>query len=109
MTGTYKIQGNNIPYTNTGETAIPAGTLVIIGTIAGIAACTIEPGATGTVATTGVFTFGKDATDITAGAVVYYDDSADAVTITASGNTTIGVAIAAAGTSATTADVRLNN
>ena len=109
MIGIYKIPGNNIPYTNTGETAIPAGTLVIIGTIAGIAACTIEPGATGTVATTGVFTLGKDTTDITAGAVVYYDDSADAVTITASDNTKIGVAIAAAGTSATTVDVRLNN
>lgn len=109
MIGIYKIPGNNIPYTNTGETAITAGTFVIIGTIAGIAACTIDPGATGSVATTGVFTFNKDTTDITAGAVVYYDESADAVTITDTGNTKIGIAITAASTSATTVDVRLNN
>lgn len=108
MVGTYRIPGANIPYKNAGETAIPAGTFVLVGTIAGVAAGTIEPGANGSLATTGVFTFAKDSTDITAGAVVYYDDSADAVTITASGNTIIGVAIAAAGTSASTVDVRLN-
>lgn len=109
MTGTYIQPGNNINYVNAGTETIFAGTLVIMGNIAGIAATTIPPGELGSLATTGIFSFAKDNTAIEAGTTVYYDKTNDVVTSTESGNTAIGISVAAADASATTVNVRLNN
>ncbi len=108
MTAEYIQEGNNLDYTNATETAIAAGTLVVMGEICGIAACTIQPGETGVITTTGVWSLPKDDAAITAGAKVYYDDDAGEVTATASSNTFIGIAAAAAAAGDTAAAVRLN-
>lgn len=109
MTGTYIQPGNNINYSNDGETTIAAGTLIIMGLIAGVAATTIEPGELGTITTTGVFAFEKDTAAIEAGAAVYYDSENDAVTATETSGGKVGVAIEAADTNTNIVRVRLNN
>ncbi|MGN0162452.1 MAG: capsid cement protein [Candidatus Ornithomonoglobus sp.] len=109
MTGTYIQPGNNINYTNNGESTIAAGTLVVVGLIAAVAATTIQPGEMGALATTGVFAFEKDNTDIEAGAAVYYNSETDTATADDTDGIKIGVAVAAAGTTAAAVNVRLNN
>ena len=108
MTAEYIQEGNNLDYTNSAETAVAAGTLIVMGEICGIAACTIQPGETGVISTTGVWSMPKDDAAITAGAKVYYDDDAGEVTATAGSNTLVGIAAAAAATGDTVAVVRLN-
>ena len=46
--------------------------------------------------------------DVTAGAKLYWDNTNKRLTLTSSGNTLVGAAIAAAGTSATTVSVLLD-
>lgn len=108
MTGFYVQEGKNLDYTNSTSSPIPAGTLVILGAIAAIAATTIAPGETGAVATEGVFSFEKDNAAVTEGAKVYYSAANDNVTATAADNTYIGIAIAAAEASDTAVSVKLN-
>lgn len=67
---------------------------------------------TGVLMMSGVHTLTKatgTGTSITNGATVYWDDSGNVVTTTATGNTLLGTAVAAASTSAASVDVLLNN
>ena len=82
-----------------------SGAGVIIGNLFGVANGDAQTGKPVVLSTVGVFDLPKTtANDITVGAALYWNDTAKEVTTTASGNTKIGVAIAAksgAGTVAT--------
>lgn len=120
MKAEYSHKGENLDYINPTEETITAGTVVVLGEICGVAATMIEPGELGTLATVGVWTMEKDASEITAGAKVYYDAENDVVTATAATekevgetkeniqNTFVGYATKDASTDASTVDVRLN-
>lgn len=87
---------------------IVSGQGVLAGGFFGIATGDVASGATGTIQVEGVFSIAK-ATGVTFAANdrVYWDDTAKKVTTVSSGNRLIGVATAAAGSSATALDVKL--
>lgn len=88
--------------------AIASGAVVITGKIIGIAAGTAESGKPVDVVTVGVFDLPKVGADaFTLGADVYWDAEDDLATVTSSGNTRLGVAVAAAGAGVATVNVRL--
>ena len=88
---------------------VTSGEMVIVGSLFGIVSTDALTGERVTLSATGVFEMAKvAANDITLGAVVYYDDSSDLVTTTATGNTKIGVAVEDAGNGVGTVRVRLN-
>lgn len=103
-------------YVQVGDTlSIPApadvlsGGVVIAGGIVGIAQNDALTGALVDVATTDVWELAKVGADAFAlGDPVYWDDTANLATVTTTGNTLIGVAIAAAGAGVATVKVRLN-
>lgn len=88
--------GKYLDYTP--EAAVEAGDVVIVGSIVGVANRPIPAGETGAIATEGVFEFEKDESAVTAGATVYYDATAGKATATATSNTALGAAVAAAAT-----------
>lgn len=99
--------GSNL--TLTAPAAVVSGQLVKIGSIIGVAAGTAASGASVDLVTHGVFELPKVSTDdISVGASVYHRASDNLVTITASGNTKIGVAVTAAGNPSGSVNVRLN-
>ena len=88
---------------------VTSGELVIVGSLFGIASTDALTGERVTLSTTGVFEMPKVAADaMTIGAVVYYDESAGLVTLTATENTKIGVAVNDAGNGSGSVRVRLN-
>lgn len=106
---TFVHEGCNVDYTPSGDVA--AGTVVVQGTLVGVATRAIAANAKGALCVRGVFDFAKATgagTDITAGAAVYWDDTNNVATTTSSGNTALGKAVAAASTSAATVRVKIN-
>ncbi|UWR19749.1 DUF2190 family protein [Sulfitobacter pontiacus] len=99
----YIQNGDNITVDSPADVLSGAG--VIIGNLFGLANGDAQTGKPVVLSTVGVFDLPKTtANDITVGAALYWNDTAKEVTTTASGNTKIGVAIAAksgAGTVAT--------
>lgn len=88
---------------------VTSGAPAIAGEIVGIALGDAASGASVDVATAGVFEIAKVAADDMAlGDVIYWDDSAELATITATDNTKLGVAVAAAGTGTGAVNVRLS-
>jgi predicted RecA/RadA family phage recombinase len=88
--------------------AVTSGDIVIAGSIVGIAAGDAESGADVDVVTEGVFDLPKvSALAITLGATVYYDSSTGLVNTTASGNTKLGHAVAAAANPSASVNVKL--
>lgn len=87
---------------------ISSGSCLLIGSLFGVAAFSAAEAEEVELGTMGVFDLPKAAGAITQGAKVYWDDTAKNVTTTATSNSLIGVAVAAAGSSAATARVRLN-
>lgn len=106
MNAVYVQRGESIDYTPTAN--IAAGDVVIIGEIVGIAKLDIPANELGAIAVTGVYDMVKATGEISAGATVYWDATAKNVTTTASENTAIGKAVAAAESSATIVRVLLN-
>lgn len=100
--------GNMLDYVNAGEAKIKAGDPVVFGSRIVIAATDIAVGATGTVATVGVFRFEKASGEITIGAPVFWDASNKKATTTASSNTAIGYAVKACLSADTEVDVLLS-
>lgn len=98
-----KVLAFTAPYQrNSGEGAL-------IGSIFVVALGTVANAATGQFATSGVWTLTKLNTDVfTEGVLVYWDNTNKRCTVTATGNTRIGVAIAAAANPTTTGKVYLN-
>jgi len=87
---------------------IASGQFVLIGTIGGVAIAAIANGATGAVQIQGVFSVPKASGAVTQGAKLYWDATNSVLTTTASGNTIVGVAAAAAQSGDATAQILLN-
>ena len=99
--------GENI--TVTADAAATSGEGVKVENLFGIASGDAEIGDPLVLVTQGVFEMPKVAADdIALGATVYWRSSDGLVTITASGNTKIGVAVSAAGNPSSAVRVRLN-
>ena len=89
--------------------ALASGDGVMVGLIFGVASGAAETGETVTLQVAGVYDLPKlSANAFALGAAVYWDDAAGVCTSTATDNTKIGVAIAAAGNPSATVRVRLN-
>ena len=109
MSATKKSEGLRIDYTP--SSAVASGDVVVIGDIVAVATEPIAANVLGAVDVEGVFTFPKATTSasaITAGAKLYWDDSGDVATTTADSNKTAGYAVADAGATAATVDVKLS-
>jgi predicted RecA/RadA family phage recombinase len=88
---------------------VSGGGVVIAGGIIGIAAGDAAIGAPVDVETGGVWDLPKVSADaFTLGATVYWDAGDSLATVTATDNTKIGVAVAAAGNGVATVKVRLS-
>jgi predicted RecA/RadA family phage recombinase len=100
-------EGEAIDYTPTADT--PAGTVVVLGELVGVARLDIAANTLGALHTEGVYITAKAAgalTALTVGALLYWDDTANTVTATATGNKPIGHVVKAAADADTTVWVR---
>lgn len=89
---------------------VASGDVVLVGNIIGIANGAAATGADLDLTTTGVFALPKVAGDAFAlGVPVYFNSTSKLATATASGNTEIGTAVAAAGVGSATVKVRLKS
>ncbi|GJQ27313.1 MAG: hypothetical protein HBSAPP02_23450 [Phycisphaerae bacterium] len=106
---TFVHDGAAIDYTPGGN--IAAGEVVVIGELVGVAKTPIAANALGALAVEGIFDFAKatgGGTAISAGANVYWDDTNNVATTTASGNKLIGKCVKAAADGDATVRVRMN-
>lgn len=106
MATNYVQEGKTLNYTAGAD--ITSGQFVLIGTIGGVAKTDIANGKTGAVHVCGVFSIPKASGAVTQGAKLYWDASESEVTTTATDNTLIGVAAAAAASGDSNAQVLLN-
>src|SRR5690606_31441590 len=102
----YVQEGKTLNYTAGAD--ITSGQFVLIGTIGGVAKTDIANGKTGAVHVCGVFSLPKASGAVTQGAKLYWDESESEVTTTATDNTLIGVAAAAAASGDSNVHVLLN-
>ncbi|MEP0848345.1 MAG: DUF2190 family protein [Phycisphaerae bacterium] len=106
---TFVHDGASIDYTP--GSAVAAGDVIVQGELVGIARTPIAAGVRGALAVTGVFDFAKatgGGTAITAGANVYWDDTNNVATTTATGNKLIGKCVKAAADGDVTVRVRMS-
>lgn len=88
---------------------VSSGDLVVVGTLFGVAATDAKSSADVEIKTSGVFTLPKTSAQAwTQGVKVYYDADNKVLTTTASTNTLIGHAVAAAANPSATGVVRLS-
>jgi len=88
---------------------VVSGTAYLIGATFGVATTTAAVGEIFALRLTGVFTLPKTTAQAwTQLVALYWDDTAKKLTTTASGNTKVGVAAAAADAAAALGNVRLN-
>jgi predicted RecA/RadA family phage recombinase len=106
MATNYVQEGKTLNYTAGAD--ITSGQFVLIGTIGGVAKTDIVSGKTGAVHVCGVFSLPKASGAVTQGAKLYWDESESEVTTTATDNTLIGVAAAAAASGDSNVHVLLN-
>jgi predicted RecA/RadA family phage recombinase len=100
-------EGASIDYTPAADVA--AGDVVVQGDLAGVAKLDIKAGKLGALAVEGVFDFAKNTgVAYTVGQILYWDDTNNVVTTTATGNKQIGKVVRAAATTDTTVRVRLS-
>jgi predicted RecA/RadA family phage recombinase len=104
---TFVQDGFSIDYTPTADT--PAGTVVIQGDLVGITKLFIAANTLGALTVgAGVFDIAKaGAATFTVGAIVYWDDTLNTVSATATGNKRLGIVIRAVAAADTTARVRV--
>lgn len=106
---TFAHDGAAIDYTPGGN--IAAGEVVVIGELVGVAKTPIAANTLGALVVEGIFDFAKatgGGTAISAGANVYWDDTNNMATTTASGNKLIGKCVKAAADGDATVRVRMN-
>ena len=97
-------EGDSLPYTPGSDVA--GGEVIVLGNIVGIAASAILSGVKGSLQITGRAEFiAKSADDLTLGLKVYWDASANNVTLTASGNTNLGLVTIVSGGGSTEVEV----
>lgn len=90
--------------------AVASGDVVVVGSLAGIAATDATSGADVEVAVVGVFSVAKAAGEaVTPGSPIYWDATASRATLTETDNTRLGTAVRAATSDALRVDVRLAN
>ncbi len=102
------VQSGNVVTLPAPTGGVLSGGGMLVGSLFGVAAYDAAQGAEVECALTGIFDLPKATGAITVGAKVYWDNTAKNVTTTASGNSLIGVAAAAAASGDTTVRVRLN-
>lgn len=105
----FRHDGVAIDYTPPADVA--AGDVVVQGELVGVAKLDIKANTLGALAVAGVFDFAKatgGGTAITAGANVYWDDTNNVATTTASGNKLIGKCVKAAADADATVRVRMS-
>lgn len=104
---TYVQEGELIDYTP--GSAIAAGEVVVQGDLVGVVARPLAAGELGALLVWGVFDIAKNTNvSYAAGTILYWDDTNNVVTTTATGNKQIGKAVRAAATADTTVRVRLS-
>ncbi len=105
----FRHDGGSIDYTPAADVA--AGDVIVQGELVGVAKLDIKANTLGALAVAGVFDFAKatgGGTAITAGANVYWDDTNNVVTTTATGNKLIGKCVKAAADADATVRVRMS-
>lgn len=107
MATNYIQEGKALNYTPSGAD-VASGDFLLIGAIGAVAKTDIADGKTGAVHIYGVFSIPKATGAVTQGAKLYWDASESEVTTTATDNTLIGVAAAAAASGDSNAQVLLN-
>lgn len=108
MIARYVYRGEAIDYTPDADVA--AGSVVVIGSLIGIAKLDIKAGTLGALALVGVYDIVKatgEGTVIARGARVYWDTAAQKATTVSTGNTYLGEVIVAASATEATVRVRL--
>ena len=107
MAQNYIESGDVLDYTVGSSETITAGDVVIKGDLVGVALGSGTEGDVVAIRMEGVFQLPKATGAITLGAKVYWDDTNNVVTTTASGNTLLGQAWSAQASGDTTVKVRL--
>ena len=74
-------------------TDVPAGSVIVRGSLVGVTKLDIPAGRLGALAVVGVFDIGKGNTAIPLGSKVYWDDNAKQAVLTATNNAPLGIAI----------------
>lgn len=100
-------EGKTLDYTASGAD-VASGEFVVVGILGGVAKTAIADGKTGAVCICGVFSVAKASGAVTQGAKLYWNSSNSNLTTTASGNTLVGVAAAAAASGDSTVKILLN-
>ena len=100
-------EGRAIDYTPTVD--MSAGTVVVLGDRVGISIVDIPANVLGALQVVGVFDFAKDNTVIPLYGRVYWNATAKRATVTATGNTLLGIALDAAAGTDSIVRVRLNS
>jgi predicted RecA/RadA family phage recombinase len=100
-------EGDYVDYTP--GAAVAAGDVVVQGDLVGVAKGDIAANKLGALALTGVFDFAK-ATNVAyaVGTILYWDDTNNIVTATATGNKQVGKVVRGAATTDPTVRVRLS-
>ena len=88
-------------------TDVPAGTIVILGSLVGITKLDVKSNTLGAVAVVGVYDIEKTNVAVPLGSKVYWDDTAKKANLTATGTTLLGVAVLEAAADDTVVRVRL--
>jgi predicted RecA/RadA family phage recombinase len=86
-----------------------AGTVVVLGDRVGVSIVDIPANVLGALQVTGVFDFAKDNTVIPIYGRVYWNATAKKATVTATGNTLLGIALDAATATDVIVRMRLNS
>lgn len=107
MATNYIQEGKALNYTPSGAD-VSSGDFLVIGAIGAVAKTDIADGKTGAVHICGVFSVAKASGAITQGAKLYWNSTNSNLTTTASGNTLVGVAAAAAASGDATVPLLLN-
>jgi predicted RecA/RadA family phage recombinase len=89
------------------DTAIPAGSVIVQGSLVGVTKLDIPAGQTGALHVVGVYDIVKGSAAIPLGSKVYWDATTNTAVLTATGNALLGVAVAAAVAEDTSVRVRL--
>jgi len=89
------------------ETAVPAGSVIVVGSLTGVAKLDIRAGCLGALAVVGVYDIVKVTTAIPPGSKVYWDAAAEQAVTTAAGNAPLGIAVQEAAADDTVVRVRI--
>jgi predicted RecA/RadA family phage recombinase len=97
--------GKSIDYFS--DTAIPAGSVIVHGSLVGVTKLDIPAGQLGAVHVVGVYDIVKSNVAIPLGAKVYWDATAKQAVLNSTGNSLLGIAVSAATADDTSVRVRL--